>query len=61
MGCVDKLEKIGEDAVTEEVRAVLGDVSFDVLKILSFLSKRIALQEVADLRLCHPMNYIRRG
>lgn len=49
MGCVDKLEKIGEDAVTEEVRAVLGDVSFDVLKILSFLSKRIALQEVADL------------
>ena len=49
MGCVDKLEKIGEDAVTKEVRAVLGNVDFEVSKILSFLSKRIALQEVADL------------
>lgn len=49
MGCVDKLEKIGEDAVIEEVRLVLGDSGFDVSKILSFLSKRIALQEVADL------------
>lgn len=49
MGCVDKLEKIGEDAVIEEVRSVLGDSGFDVSKILSFLSKRIALQEVSDL------------
>jgi histidyl-tRNA synthetase len=49
MGCVDKLEKIGEDAVIEEVRSVLGDSGFDVSKILSFLSKRIALREVADL------------
>ena len=47
MGCVDKLEKIGEDAVIEEVRSVLGDASFDVSEILAFLSKRIALQSMA--------------
>ncbi len=61
MGCVDKLEKIGEDAVTEEVRAVLGDVSFDVLKILSFLSKRIALQEVADLASVSSVELYQKG
>lgn len=49
MGCIDKLEKIGKEAVIEEVRKIVHDASFDVAEILDFLSKNIAHDRVADL------------
>lgn len=61
MSCIDKLEKIGTDAVTKEVQAVLDDANVDVSKILGFLSKRIALQEMDDLLFESPNELFREG
>lgn len=61
MGGIDKLEKIGRDAVITEVRSVLGDDSFDVAPIFDFLSKSIALHQIADLSSLSPDALYRAG
>jgi len=49
MGCVDKLEKIGEAGVVAEICDVLQDANFDASGILDFLSRKIPLNRVTDL------------
>lgn len=50
MGCVDKLEKIGQAEVLSEIRSILGDESFDATSILNFLSREVSLGDVGALR-----------
>lgn len=50
MGCVDKLEKVGEADVLSEIRTIVGDESFDATIILNFLSRDISLDNVGSLR-----------
>jgi len=50
MGCVDKLEKIGRELVSQEVQSVLGDEGFDVSSIFDFLSTDITLNQIDSLR-----------
>ena len=50
MGCVDKLEKVGEADVLSEIRTVLSDESFDASGILDFLSRKIPLSRIEELR-----------
>lgn len=51
MGCIDKLEKIGQAEVLAEIRSVLGDEGFDATSIISFLSQNISLSQIESLRL----------
>lgn len=50
MGCVDKLEKVGEDEVRVEICNVLDDASFDASGIFNFLSQSVSLNRLEDLR-----------
>ncbi len=50
MGCVDKLEKIGQSEVLSEIKSILGDESFDATSILNFLSHEVPLDDVGSLR-----------
>ena len=50
MGCVDKLEKIGEADVLSEIRMIVGNESFDATRILAFLSLDVSPDRVDDLR-----------
>jgi histidyl-tRNA synthetase len=50
MGCVDKLEKIGREAVAKELETVLNKEGFDASLILDFLATDIALGHIDALR-----------
>lgn len=50
MGCVDKLEKIGQVEVLAEIRGVLGNENFDAISILDFLAQNISVDNVGVLR-----------
>ncbi len=43
MGCIDKIEKIGEREVLREIQEISGDKSFDAKVILHFLSQKVSL------------------